>query len=485
MKKKQKKFDARRRDHFLAKYGYKDGSMSLGNMKYLHHTLKPQLPKLKPMSFLRDYLLYATDNEAPEMFHVWGAYVALSAAVSRKVWLPFGARAMFPNIYVLLVGDAGNGKSVGMWFCKNLIARVTGAETANKNCIPISGSIETAPGLWRFMAGSPNANPPVESCVKFVAKWPDDKLRDVHPMTIIANEFIDFISIDDKGWVNALNNIFDEPVYHYRTKNMGEDVLTGPYIVLFGGLTTDVSKNMQKEQIIATGFARRTLFQYGERDFEHPRSILKETPEQKAAFERCLAHCRLLNSHKVAGAFTWSQECQDWWDGWYNEHTKDIPNKSPNIKSWFTSKPDQVLKLGMLSALSESLDLELKIEHLQLGLTYLEVLEKDLFKIFGGVGRNELAGIAMTMFDFVSAIKEPITMQRFRSQFFHQCKPPTDFDYCVEHLCSSGMLQRYTGAWPEQQALIDLIATPESLAAFCVKHSLQPPKVRPEWPMGL
>lgn len=414
------------------------------------------------------------------MFHVWGAYVALSAAISRKVWLPFGARAMFPNIYVLLVGDAGNGKSLGMWFCKNLIARVTGGETANQNCIPISGSIETAPGLWRFMAGQPNATPPVPSHVSFAAKWPDGKLRDVHPMTIIANEFIDFISIDDKGWINALNNIFDEPVYHYRTKNQGEDVLTGPYIVMFGGLTTQVSTNMQKEQIISTGLARRTIFQFGERDFENPKSILTETPEQREAFERCLAHCRLLNSHKVAGAFTWTDEVKGWWDNWYRAHNKDIPNKAPNVKSWFTSKPDQVLKLGMLTSLSEGTDLILKTEHLELGLYYLGVLEETLHKIFGGVGRNELAGVAMQMHDFVSALRSPLPMGKLRSQYFHLCKPPHDFDQCVLHLCESGALQRMTGVLQKSQTLFDVIATPKCLAAFCEEHSLPLPPVRSE-----
>jgi hypothetical protein len=64
-------------------------------------------------------------------------------------------------------------------------------------------------------------------------------------MTIIANEFVNFISVDDKGWINALNDIYDEDIYKYRTKNMGEDILVGPYTVLLGALTNEVATDMQ------------------------------------------------------------------------------------------------------------------------------------------------------------------------------------------------------------------------------------------------
>ena len=97
------------------------------------------------MSFLRDYLQYATGNEAPEMFHVWGGYVALSAAISRRVWLPFEDTAIYPNVYVMYVGPAGNGKTWAMRKVKRVLVELQN--------VPISGSVETSQGLWRFMGG--------------------------------------------------------------------------------------------------------------------------------------------------------------------------------------------------------------------------------------------------------------------------------------------------------------------------------------------
>jgi hypothetical protein len=91
------------------------------------------------MSFLRDYMEYSTGNEAPELFHAWGAYTCLSAAISRRVWLPFEDTAIYPNLYVMFVGPAGNGKTWAMRKAKRILA-----ELGN---IPISGSVETPPGL--------------------------------------------------------------------------------------------------------------------------------------------------------------------------------------------------------------------------------------------------------------------------------------------------------------------------------------------------
>jgi hypothetical protein len=387
------------------------------------------------VSFLHDYLDYATGNEAPEMFHVWGAYVSLSAAISRRVWLPFEDTAIFPNIYVMFVGPAGNGKTWAMRKAKRVLAELPD--------VPISGSVETPPGLWRFMNGNPKADPPITSPVAFVARWPDGQLREVHPMTIVANEFINFISIDDKGWINALNDIYDEDIYRYRTKNMGEDILVGPYIVLLGALTNEVASDLQKARIISTGLARRTLFQYGERrwDDPHPKPSFGES--QRTARERCVAH--LKHIQKIGGAFVWTEEVDYWWDCWYRDYLVEVPNQPPALQSWFASKSIQVLKLGMLTCLSEpEARLTLEVKHFECALAYLAELEHDLFRIFGSAGRNELAAVAMKIGEYVEARNVPVTKRDLKVNFFTQCRPPNEFDDCLRYLVDGGRIKEAT-----------------------------------------
>lgn len=376
------------------------------------------------MSFLRDYLEYATGNEAPEMFHVWGGYTALSAAVSRRVWLPFEDTAIFPNVYVMYVGPAGNGKTWAMRKVKRVLAELSD--------VPISGSVETPPGLWRFMMGDPKKDPPVPSPVAYPVRWPDGVVREIHPMTIIANEFINFISIDAGGWINALNDIYDEDIYKYRTKNMGEDILVGPYIVLLGALTNEVASDLQKARIISTGLARRTLFQYGERRWDDPHPKPSFTDTQRAARDRCIQHLRALQ--KIGGPFQWNNKVDTWWTEWYNSYLGDVPKQAPALQSWFASKSIQVLKLAMLTCLSETSGLDLEVGHFRASLELLEVLEKDLIRIFGGVGRNELAAVALKIGEYIEARDVPVSKRDLKINFFTLCKPPNEFEDCLRFL---------------------------------------------------
>lgn len=419
------------------------------------------------MSFLRNYLTYASGNEAPEMFHVWAAYTAISAAVARKVWLPFEDIAIYPNIYVMLVGDAGNGKSWAMQKCKRLLAKVPG--------VCISGSLETPQGLLRFMAGNDKADPPVESPVKMLVKWPDGQLRETHPMTLVANEFVNFISLDDKGWINMLNDIYDEDVYHYRTKNQGEDNLIGPYIVMLGALTTDVSHDLQKARIISTGLARRTFFQYGERRWFDPVPKPAFTAEQEAARTAALSH--LLKLRQVNGPFVWTPEVDAWWTAWYRDHLALVPRRAPQIKSWFASKSTQLLKLAMLTALSERDDKVLCVGDFRVALAYLETLERDLPRIFGGTGRNELAGVAQKILDYMEGQPAPIAHKSLKATFFSSCKPPNDFEECLNFLLAADKLKRAT--LTVGQRVDDIIATPPVMEKFVAMHARQPGAVPP------
>lgn len=380
------------------------------------------------MSFLRDYLAYSANNEAPVMFHVWAGYFCLATAVSRRVWLPFSNGFVYPNIYVMLVGGAGNAKNIAINHAKYVLA-LTGDVT-------VSGSVETPEGTWRFMAGEPDAKPPVESPVKKVAMGPLGQLIEFHPMAIVATEFVNFISHNPEGWVNALNDIFDCADFLYRTKNKGTDTLTNPYITLLGALTTEISSSLQKQNIIGSGLARRTFFQHGDRQWDNPIPWPVITQVELSACERAVAHLQKLQ--RLSGQFTLPPETMTWWDEWYRSNHAQVNSNPPNLRSWYGTKAARLMELGMLTSLSEGLDMVIRPEHLQVSLDYLTQLELDLPKIFGGVGRNELAAIAQKIYEYIEALGrnpgDPVSGKLIRKIFYNECRPPNDFNDILNFL---------------------------------------------------
>lgn len=402
------------------------------------------------------YLEYARHNEAPLMFHVWGGITCLSAATGRRVWLPKGeGEELFPNTYTIYVGAAGNGKSSAMNKVSRLLAELPTVTDS------VSYSVETVPGFLRYIAGEPNAKIPIPSPVKFQTVWPDGQLRDVHPMTIIANEFINFIGKDQEGWIGFLNDVYDRDRYGYRTKNMGKDYMTGPYVVLLGALTTQVSFELQRSKIIESGFARRTFFQFGERQLDNPHPFPSEGEHIVAARVAALAHLRRVVNAR--GAFQWGEGVREWWSDWYCQHSREIPFKPQNVVGWYNSKPDQVLRVAMLLALSESNALVLTVDHITLALSYIAAMETELHRVFGGIGRNELASVASRIGDMIEGSPAVWTANTLRTEFFSHCTGQ-EFDICIDHLVASERISRKSVVLgPINETLI---ARPAVLAEF-------------------
>jgi Mg-chelatase subunit ChlI len=108
------------------------------------------------VSILHDYIELTKGTEVPELFNVWGAYVLISSSVSRRVWLIHGRDAVYPNIYAVLVGDAGNGKSLALSEVRDLLVDIEN--------VPIAHSIETPEGLLSRLAGDPDSMEEIDVC---------------------------------------------------------------------------------------------------------------------------------------------------------------------------------------------------------------------------------------------------------------------------------------------------------------------------------
>jgi hypothetical protein len=356
-------------------------------------------------SFLRDYEVFSGGNKASPLFHMWSGISAIASLLSRRVWVQQGFFSVYPNLYVILVGDPACGKSHAMSYARTLIREFPDTIIAPDSV--------TKEALTLFMAGTETRPSP---CIKRFS-CNSGPLEEYCQVSIFSNELVTLLGTEPIRMIEFFTDVWDQKAFTVKTKNQGTDIIIGPCVNILGCLTPQITSNLLKSQVISGGFSRRCIFVSSPMTGTAvPRP--KFTDEQKAAFARLKERGKFLG--EVCGEFQWTPEAEEWFDRWFMEKEEamkavvDAP-----IKHYLGSKDGMLLKVAMAVALSEGDELVLTAGVLQAALSFLDVVEEHLPKVFEGTGRNELAPILHRIADFVTnSLPHPVAVKTLRGAFF-------------------------------------------------------------------
>ena len=345
------------------------------------------------MSFLIDYKIVTQNNESPPSYHLFSGLVALSSLVSGKVWLDLGLFSIRPNLYVILTGPPGVKKTTAMAVAKRLLRELG-------DTIPLSAECQTKEALTQSMAGKSR---PCILTPGLVPKRfePIDNERSKYlycPMSIFVTEFSQFVGGSNAAhMLDFLTTIYDEEAYKNETKGKGVDILPMPYLTLLGCTVPDWITSKLKDDVITGGFSRRTIFVYEHHtDLRIPIPFV--TPEMEAAWVRLVATAKKIMT--IKGPYQWGPGAEEFYCDWYR--TLKRP-EDPLLDGWFNSVHIQMLKVAMLVSASEWSGGQhtIDINHMQLSMELLSTIEANIPRVFQGVGRNELAGVANKLLEML------------------------------------------------------------------------------------
>lgn len=388
-------------------------------------------------NFIENYAIYSSGNEASKVYHRWSAISVMSSVVSRKVWIDFGTFVHYPNLYIILVGDPGNGKSTAMSQARKLLREMDDIQVAPPSI--------TKEALTQMMGEDKGG------CMK-TFEYEDEPYEYSH-LTMFANEIVTMLNTGGNaiGFIEFFTDIWDQPVFEYRTKGSGTDVINGPFVTLLGCMTPEQTGQMLKDNIISGGFSRRCLFVLTKnRGAPVPRPMT--TPEQVEAKANCLEWMRMV--HERVGVFTMTKETEDFYDQWYFKNAKvHDAQTSPVMKSYYRTKDCLLCKVAMLYALATDWDmaqgitpLVLTIEHFEACLVQFAEVEPNISKVFEGFGRNVLSDVSARVMNHIDAQGGRIS-QKSLGTFMWEHADGNELDQVMAHLCSSGkiMLEQTDG----------------------------------------
>lgn len=385
-------------------------------------------------NFFEFYDDYVKDTEPPPNFHAWSTIGAISALLGKKCFIPQGHFTVFPNLYIVLVGDPGTRKSTAMNIAKKLVRLIPE--------VPIAPESSTREALIDDMADN-----------KVVATLHNKDISYWQSSAFVTEmqEFLGGKHIN-QSMVGFLTAIWDEPVFKERTRKGGEVIIHNPYFSMLGCCTPEWMNTKLKQDVITDGFSRRTIFA-----LESELHCLNPWPESTPDQIENLAKLE-MEAHrifKIGGVFQLTKPAREYYDAKYRSTREEAKQFTEKVQNYFTSKHILALKIAMCLSAGVSSHRVISSSVIKLAFKFLEQSERSLDQVFSGVGRNELKAHADKVYSRICDAGEKGLTERELLLMSYDDMNMMEFKEVLETLQRQGRITTRLGATAQDELRLE------------------------------
>jgi len=326
--------------------------------------------------FLEGYLAYTDNTEPPRSYHVWCALSVIAAALKRRVYIKWGHKLIYPNMYVVLIGPSGR--------CRKGTAMGIAEEIVRDAGIMVTGESVTREQLIRAMAESIDSfENPSTGEIEFHCS-----------MYCMSQELSVFLGQGETRFLADLTDWYDcRKEWRYETKQSGKDHLTGVCFNLLGATAADWLQSILPEEAVGGGFTSRIIFVVEEKKGKiiPEYSVTKEQLELKSALVHDLQQILLM-----AGEMRFEEKARKAYEAWYLDQERkmdrgEMPIADPRFSGYCDRRATHVRKLAMVMSASRSNSMTVTLKDFERALACLLEIEPNMAKTFGGMGKAKYA----------------------------------------------------------------------------------------------
>lgn len=381
--------------------------------------------------FLGAFQEYADDGFCPPQFNLWSGISVVAGALERKVWLQWSPTlSYYPNMYVLLVGLPGSGKSTALNRAVNLINQLYAEGTVSLIPTQVTEAkfIELIGEKRAFEEGN---RVTYQSAGYYSASEASNSLKEIYgDITACMTDFYDC-----------------PPLWEKATKKDGRFTLENVCFNLLAGSTFDYLGKLITDDNILGGFASRLTYVVSADEsvklqkFRYDvGGVSKEKEDYRQAL---LADLRQIN--RMVGAFRAEKSFGDAWETWDAEfQERRIAMKSEKMKSLLVRTNTSVYKLSMILAASESSSLVLHERHLTRAVELMKETEDslpDTFRASKSSQVNSTDGLKSAFFHAFAKSKKRAE-QEIRMELLLNNFDANRMNATLDEWISSGILGR-------------------------------------------
>lgn len=390
------------------------------------------------MDLINKYFEYTKETEAPRIYHRWCVLSAVGALLGRHYYMQHGTNRIFPNIYVMLIGDVGSRKSSTIKLVKKfLISAGYDTFAANKTrkekfLLDLEGVDE---GL--LLDKDKMNGKPVYDAMLAKNLWGDDATsKEPKEVFIVADEFNEFMPPGDIEFCSLLGDLWDwdeeKRPYEYRLKNSKSVSIYQPTVSILGGNTPENFMRAFPPEILGQGFLSRLIIVHGEvtgKKYAFPRTPAEDEREYLVQqFTKLRGHYRGAATIEPA-AFTTLVSIY--------ENYK--PLDDTRFKGYSQRRFTQLLKLCLIySVLRDSIiDCETVLE----ASTTLSAVESHMSTALGEFGKSKNSDVAHKILDVLAAANKPLAPKALWSHVHKDLERPTQLAEMLQNLVLAGKVQ--------------------------------------------
>lgn len=349
--------------------------------------LKPHLrmgdEKLYPTSgWLGRYLQLAQGSEVPLGWHFWSGVCAMAACLKRNFSVDRGSYWVFPNHYVMLLGDSGMrkggafGPAIKVVNHANRLLREQGEAVAADLTVPTHVGRGSVQELIETIKIRTETHLDVETGKIY------DPCRATSCAFVANEEAVNLLGASSgmaAAWVEVLTALYTCPDHwDYRTRGHGiEELRQCALTCLFASAATWL-RDACHEAVLEGGFVGRFVFVHridSNRDYAWPDPV---DPIES----RLLARYLVELARKPNQEMRLTDGAKEWFKDWYLlEHR---PSQPPAVEmtSYWERRHDHVWKLAIVLALSDERG-TIDWQDLELAQKLLALEEQRLPRVFG------------------------------------------------------------------------------------------------------
>lgn len=289
--------------------------------------------------------------------------------MERKVFVRTSS-ALYPNLYTILVGEAGLGKTRAILKAKEYIAEAVPEMHFTTTSATMASLTDQMVEATRTLIRLPD--PPIE----------------YNTLYLYADELSAFMSQFDSDLVAGLTTFYDCVPYSQgrRTKDLRIHIEKPQLNILCGSTPSNLIKLMP-EFAWEQGLTSRMLLIYGD---EQPIIDVFNTPYREP--DKDLIHdLKIING--LVGQFGWTEEYAKAMHNWKLLGQPPIP-KHPKLKHYNSRRFAHMIKLAMITSVCRSNELMLTKADFNTAMGWLLEAEQLMPGIFeAGVGSQDSAAL--------------------------------------------------------------------------------------------